>query len=143
MAGLEGEAVADAGGAGGGVGEASGGDDDSVGAECGAVLQTHAVAVVGETLDGAVLMNFDIGALLEVVDEGQEYVERLAAAGIDAVAAFLDQRHVALLEEVHELGVEKLGKAVAHPTTVRTNVGEEILERGGVGEVAAAFTGDA
>ena len=88
-------------------------------------------------------MNFDIGALLEVVDEGQEYVERLAAAGIDAVAAFLDQRHVALLEEVHELGVEKLGKAVAHPTTVRTNVGEEILERGGVGEVAAAFTGDA
>ena len=62
---------------------------------------------------------------------------------IDAVAAFLDQRHVALFEEVHELGVEKLGKAVAHPTTVGTNVGEEILERGGVGEVAAAFTGDA
>ena len=85
----------------------------------------------------------NIGASLEVVDEGEEDVEGLTAAGEDAMAAFFDKGDVALLEELHQLGVEEEGETVAHKAAVGADMGKEVLEGSGVGEVAPPLARDA
>ena len=75
MAGLLCQTIADAGRAGGGVGEAASGDDEGVAPHGGPVLQAYPVAVVGERLDGAVFAYLHILPLLQIGDEGKEDVE--------------------------------------------------------------------
>ena len=137
------QTIAKAGGAGGGVGESAGGDDDGVGTEGGAVLKADTVEVFGKAFHGTVFAYLNIGASLEVVDEGEEDVEGLTAAGEDAMAAFFDKGDVALLEELHQLGVEEEGETVAHESAVGTDMGKEILEGSSVGEVAPTLARDA
>ena len=48
-----------------------------------------------------------------------------------------------MLKELHQLSVEELGKAVAEPAAIGADMGEEFFEGRRVGEVAAAFAGDA
>ena len=101
MASLLGKTVADARGAGGGVGEASGSYDEGVTANGGAILKANAVPIFGKTLNGTVLSYFHVRAFLKVVDKGKEDVEGLATLGVNAATALLNQGDVALLEEVH------------------------------------------
>ena len=99
--------------------------------------------VLGERLDSTVATDSHIGTTLKVVDKCEENVERLATLGKDAPSPFFDQRHLSLLKKLHELDIGKEGKAVAKPSSVGAYMGEEILKRSSVGEVATPLASDA
>ena len=145
MAGGGGEAVAVAGGACAGVGEAAGGDDEASAGPAGAGDGGEGeVGVAGGDDDVAnlrITLNFDTDTMAST-DQSIDHIRRMIRRRVGAISALNDGGHSGGFEPLHQSGRGEVEERRLHEVRVRADVLAEFVPILHVGKVASALAGD-
>ena len=142
---LLGQSVAVAGGAGGGIGHAAGSDHNGLRRMEGAgeIIDPSQLALAQGQFLGAGLVEHRNAGQFQLAFQCLHHVAGPVAGGENAAAALrLQGQAAALLEKVHHVAGAETGKGAVKELSVAGQVAHQLLCFRGVGDVAAAFSGD-
>ena len=136
--------VSVAGGAGGGVAEAAGGEDHRVRLECFTVFQNyaHGAPALCQQTGNARVQTHRHAKARKFARERASHVAGLVRSGEDALAALCLQRQPEALHQLHGAKVVQRRQRRVQKARVAQYVAHELILLAGVGEVAATFAGD-
>ena len=139
-----GQRVSVAGGAGGGITRAAGGENHRVGKELLPRLRRHALAVtfVGhQRRDAAVIANLHIQPF-QLPAQGLNDIVGMVGNREHALTAFHLQRNAQRLDQLHKLLIAQRSEGGVHEPRIAQNAAHELLFVRRVGHVAAALARD-
>ena len=140
---LFGEGIAVAGGAGRGVADAAGGDDDGFGAQLPALREAdgEALPLTAHLRDGGIELHLHAGVRHAAVKRAR-HVAGVVADGEDAPAALNLGRRAEHFKERDDVLLAELAHSGAQEPRVARHLAHERLHIGGIRHVAAALAGD-